>query len=235
MLVKTLLSCQSIFTTSVRRSSARCTSWPPLTRNTTSACDQWGLHTEPLSPKLYVASCDSGTSWQRGWRGGTRLCLGYIRIIDKEMETTLPGSRLRDVMFADKGMMRRASHEKFSGSAPANWAANVAGTLRSGNPQPQTLNPKLRYQNPGVACWAFAVAASHMKSKRMTDSIILETQNMGYNLTPHVQTQKASWYCRRVSCNTHAMQLPIGVTLGLYWGYMGIMEKKMETTIMKTT
>ena len=23
----------------------------------------------------------------------------------------------------------------------------------------------------------------------------------------------------------------IGVILGLYWGYMGIMEKKMETTI----
>ena len=26
--------------------------------------------------------------------------------------------------------------------------------------------------------------------------------------------------------------LPIGDILGLYWGYMGIMEKKMETTIM---
>ena len=87
---------------------------------------------------------------------------------------------------------------------------------------PKTLNPKLRYQNPGAACWAFAIAASHMKSKRMTDSIILETQNMGYNLTPYVQTQKASWYCRRLSCNTHAMQLPIGVTLGLYWGYIGV-------------
>ena len=25
---------------------------------------------------------------------------------------------------------------------------------------------------------------------------------------------------------------PIGVILGLYWGYMGIVEKKMEPTIM---
>ena len=25
--------------------------------------------------------------------------------------------------------------------------------------------------------------------------------------------------------------VPIGVILGLYWGYLGIMEKKMETTI----
>ena len=25
----------------------------------------------------------------------------------------------------------------------------------------------------------------------------------------------------------------IGVILGLYWGYIGIMEKKMETTIME--
>ena len=25
--------------------------------------------------------------------------------------------------------------------------------------------------------------------------------------------------------------VPIGVILGLYWGYIGIMEKKMETTI----
>ena len=25
--------------------------------------------------------------------------------------------------------------------------------------------------------------------------------------------------------------IPIGVILGLYWGYTGIMEKKMETTV----
>ena len=30
---------------------------------------------------------------------------------------------------------------------------------------------------------------------------------------------------RRATC--------IGVILGLYWGYMGIMENKMETTIME--
>ena len=28
------------------------------------------------------------------------------------------------------------------------------------------------------------------------------------------------------------MGLPTGVILGLYWGYIGIMENKMETTII---
>ena len=36
----------------------------------------------------------------------------------------------------------------------------------------------------------------------------------------------------RVRESNHGTQVSIGILLGLDWGYIGIMEKKMETTIV---
>ena len=59
----------------------------------------------------------------------------------------------------------------------------------------------------------------------------METTIMGYILRLYRVILGLYWENGKENGNYYN-GLYIGVMLGLYWGYIGIMEKKMETTIM---